>query len=156
DASSETLDRRLILSGSWQVVGIPVWLVAGGSAVITDHEARDIHGFEVRQGQTGEARKIVVVPASVGCANQAAAVTVIGQDDSVVTECGDDNGCLWTGRGAGRSRDRSLQAIDLTSGSGHGAGFRRRRLRNFRFHSNGTACRIRATSHACCFRSRPN
>jgi hypothetical protein len=25
-----------------------VWLVAGGPAVITDHEVRDIHGLEVR------------------------------------------------------------------------------------------------------------
>jgi hypothetical protein len=44
----------------------PDHLMDGGPAVIADHEARDVHRFEVRQGETGQAGKIVVIPASVG------------------------------------------------------------------------------------------
>ncbi len=43
--------------------------MAGSATVITDDEARDVHGFEVRQSETCEAVKIVIVPASVGSAD---------------------------------------------------------------------------------------
>jgi len=46
-----------------------VWLMAGGPAVITDNEARDVHRLEVREGETCNALKIGIVPASVGCAD---------------------------------------------------------------------------------------
>jgi hypothetical protein len=82
-----------------------VWLVAGGSAVITHHKAGDVHRLEVGQGETGNAGKIVIVPASVGRADEAAAVSVIGEDDAIVSECGDDNGRLWTGGGTGGGYD---------------------------------------------------
>ena len=45
--------------------------MAGGPAIITDYEARDVHRFEFRQSETSEASKIVIVPARVGSADQA-------------------------------------------------------------------------------------
>ena len=43
----------------------PDHLMAGRAAVIADDEARYVHRFEVRQVETGQAGKIVVIPASV-------------------------------------------------------------------------------------------
>ena len=131
-------------------------LVTRGPAVITHHQARHVHRLEVRQGETRNARKIVIVPASIRRADQPPAVSIVGQDDSIVSERRNDNGCLWTRRGASRSRNRSLQPIDLASGSRHGAACRRSRLRNFRFHRYRTPSRSRATAHAGGFRSRPH
>jgi hypothetical protein len=71
-------------------------LVAGGSAVVADDEAGDIYRFEVRQREAGDAGEVVVVPARVGGADQAAAVTVVGEDDAVVAEGGDED--LWASR----------------------------------------------------------
>src|SRR5580704_2917612 len=98
--------------------------MARAPAVITHDEARNVHRLEVRQSEICQARKIVIVPASVGCADQAAAVSVIGQDDSIVSESRDDDGRLWAGGGTRRSRDGSLQSIDLSGRPGHGAAFR--------------------------------
>lgn len=39
--------------------------MAGSATVITADEARDVYGFEVRQSETREAAKIVIVPARV-------------------------------------------------------------------------------------------
>lgn len=71
--------------------------MAGGSAVVADDEAGDIHGLEVRECEAGNAREIVVVPASIGGADQAAVVSVVGQDNSVVAEPDDDDRRLRTG-----------------------------------------------------------
>ena len=77
-----------------------VWLMACGSAVITDHEARDVHRLEVQERETSHAREIVIVPAGIGRADQPSAVSIVGQDDSIVSECGDDNSRLRTCGGA--------------------------------------------------------
>lgn len=100
--------------------------MGGSPAVIADDEAGDVHRLEIRQGETGKARQVVIVPAGVGRADQATAVSVVGEDDAIISERDDDNGCLWTGGGTRGSLDGSLQAIDLARGSGHGAtGWRR-------------------------------
>jgi len=49
------------------------WLAAGGSAVVADDEAGDVDWLEVRQRETGNAGEVVVVPACVGRADEAAA-----------------------------------------------------------------------------------
>src|ERR1035438_8044877 len=122
--------------------------MAGGPAVITDHEARDVHGLEVREGETCKASKIGVVPARVRGADEPSAVSVVGQDDSIVSECGDDNGRLWICRSTRGSRDGRLESIDLASRSGHGAACWWRRLRNLPFEGNRSPSRSRATPHA--------
>lgn len=109
-------------------------LMAGGAAVITDYEARDVHRFEIRQRKTCEAAKIVIVPASVGSADQASACAVVGQDDSVISKRSDDDRRLRTRGGAGGSRRRSLQSVNLTGRSRHAAAGGRRRLRDLALH----------------------
>jgi len=95
--------------------------MAGGSAVITDHKTRDVHWLEVRQRKTCYAREIVILPASVGSADQAAAVSVVGQDNPIVSQCGDDDGRLRTCVGARGGRYGSLEPVNLSGRSGHGA-----------------------------------
>jgi hypothetical protein len=85
-----------------------IWLMAGGPAVITDHEAGNVHRFEVPKGETCKAREIGIVPTSVGRADESPTVSVVGQDNAIVSECGDDNGGLWAGGGTSGSRHRSL------------------------------------------------
>jgi hypothetical protein len=70
--------------------------MAGGPAATTNHDARDVHRLEVRQDKTPKARKIVIVPSSVRSAYQSSALSIVGQDDAVVSECGDDNVRLRT------------------------------------------------------------
>ncbi len=130
--------------------------MACGAAIVTDHKARYIHWLEVRERKTCNALKIIVVPASVGRADQSPAAPVIGKDDSIVSECGDENGRLRTCGGTRGSRHGSLEPINFASGSGHAAAGGRRGLRDFRVHGNGTSSCIRATPHARCLRSRPD
>ena len=79
-------------------------LPRGRAAVVADHEARDIHRFEVVQDDIGEATEVVVVPASVRCADEATAHPIVGEDDSIVSERHDDDGRLRAGGRARRSR----------------------------------------------------
>src|SRR6202050_5278634 len=130
--------------------------MAGGAAVITDYEARDVYRFEVRQRETFEAAKIAIVPASIGSADQASARSVVGQDDPVVSKRSDDDRRLWTRGGAGGCRRRSLQSVNLTSRSCHGAVGRRRRLRDLTFYRDRAAPRGATTSHASRLRRRPD
>ncbi len=71
-------------------------LSTGGPAVVADHQARYIHGLKVGQNEVCKALKIVIVPAGVGRADQPPAAPVVGQNDSIVSESRDDNGCLRT------------------------------------------------------------
>ena len=80
-------------------------LMTGRAAVITHHEAGDVNRFEIAQSQACDAGKVVVVPASVGCADQPAAVPVVSANDPVVSERGNDDGRLRAGGSTGRSRD---------------------------------------------------
>src|ERR1700683_4792719 len=130
--------------------------MAGGAAVITDYEARDIYRFEVRQSETFEAAKIAIVPASIGSADQASARSVVGQDDPVVSKRSDDDRCLWARGGAGGSRRRSLQSVDLTSSSCHGAAAGRRRLRDLAFYRDSAAPGGGAATHTSSLRRRPD
>jgi len=130
--------------------------MAGGPAVITDHQARDVHWLEVRKRKASYARKVVIIPASVGGADQTPAVSVVGQNNSKVSERGDDNGRLWTCVGTRGSGHGSLQPVDLSSRSGHAAAYGRRRLRNLRFRGNVSPARSRARPHTRCLRSRPD
>ena len=77
-------------------------LMTRGAAVIAHHEARNVHRFEVAQGQACDAGKVAIVPASVGRADQPAAVPVVSENDPVVSERGNDDSRLRTrGRQAG-------------------------------------------------------
>ena len=82
--------------------------MAGGAAVISDHKARNVHRFKVAQGEAGKTGKIVIVPASVGCTDQPTAISIVGEDDSIVSEGRDNDGRLRTGGGTRRGSDRSF------------------------------------------------
>ena len=102
--------------------------VAGGAAVVADHQARDVDGLEVGERKTCKAREIGIVPTGIGSSDQAAAQAIVGEDDPVVPESGDDDCRLWTcGRTRG-CRNRSFEAIDFARSSGHGATCRGRRF----------------------------
>ena len=88
-----------------------------GAAVITHQQAGDVNRFEVAQGQACDAGKVAVVPAGVGRADQPAAVPVVSENDPVVPERSNDDSRLRTRGSTGRSRDRSLKAIDLAGRS---------------------------------------
>ena len=80
-------------------------LMTGRAAVIAHHEAGDVNRFEVAQSQACDAGKVVIVPASVGCADQPATVPVVSENDPVVSERNNDDSRLRTRGRTGRSRD---------------------------------------------------
>ena len=68
--------------------------MAGGAGVVGDDQGGDVDGLEVGEGEAGEALEAGVVPAGVGSADEAAAHAVVGEDDAVVAERGDEDGGL--------------------------------------------------------------
>lgn len=96
-------------------------LVASGATVRTHHKARHIDGFEVIRSEAREALNIGVVPTSIWGADQAAAHTVVSQDDSIVSEAGNNDCGLRTCSAARGSCHRSLESINLARSAAHGA-----------------------------------
>ena len=72
---------------------------------VAHHQAGDVHWFKVTERQALQARQIGVIPAGIGCADEAAGLAVIGQYDAIVAEPRDDDGCLRAGSGASWSCD---------------------------------------------------
>ena len=72
--------RTNLRSSRWSTI------VAGRPAVVGHHQARHVHRLKVRKRQAGQAREIRIVPARVGRPDQPAAVSVVGQDDSIIPE----------------------------------------------------------------------
>ena len=97
-------------------------------AAAAHYQARDVHRFKITEGQAFQARQIGIIPAGIRCADEPAGLAVIGQDNAVVAESGDDDRCLRAGSSASWGGDRGLQPVDLAGGSRHGTACRRRRL----------------------------
>lgn len=133
----------------------PDVLMTGSATVIADHEARDVHRFEIREIKTCEAVKVVIVPASVGCTDQTSTRSIVSQDDPVVSKRGDDDRRLRTRRGAGGSRHRSFQSIDLARRTRHGAAGWRRCLRYLALRRDRAAPGSGAATHPSSLRRRP-
>src|ERR1700733_12306072 len=130
--------------------------MAVGAAVITDDEACDVHRLEIRQSETSEATKIVIIPTSIGSSDQASTRAVVSEDDPVFAQRSDDDRRLRTGGSAGGRRRRSLKPVYLTSRSRHGAAGGRRGLRDLAFCRDRAAPRSGTASHAGCLRRRPD
>jgi hypothetical protein len=72
------------------------------AAVVADDEAGDVHRFEIGERETRQAGQIVIVPAGIGRADEAAALTVVCQDDPEIAQADDDDRRLRTARRASR------------------------------------------------------
>src|ERR1700683_5219082 len=95
--------------------------MSGLAAVLTGHYARNIDRLEVSQSQRPEAAEIIVVPSGIRGSCEAAAASVVGQDNPVVTQRGDDDRGLRTCFGTGGIGYGHFQSVYLTRGLRHRA-----------------------------------
>lgn len=70
-------------------------------AVRADHQRADVDRLEIGQGDVRQTGEVIVIPAAVRGPDQSSRFAIVGQDDSVVPEAGDDDIRL---RARGRAR----------------------------------------------------